>query len=133
MAMQLHTYLAGINQSPWGQSAYRIKKIQHTPELSAIEQQIKDFQKTCAEKYLPAIEKIKKDFGWYLPADEQNENDYQIAYLADWYAYALEQPLKNTIFLNLRSDEQKIKALSAWEKEIQDFIQENHRAASAES
>ncbi|GBR73819.1 hypothetical protein NO1_1105 [Candidatus Termititenax aidoneus] len=123
MAMQLYTYLAGISQASWGQTAYRIQNAQHTPELITIEQKTEEFQKNCTEKYLPAMEQIKKDFGWDLPENERNEDNYQIAYSADWYKYTMALPLKDTIFLNLRSDEQKIRALDAWEKEIQDFIQ----------
>ncbi|GBR75270.1 hypothetical protein NO1_2282 [Candidatus Termititenax aidoneus] len=66
---------------------------------------------------------IKKDFGWDLPENERNENDYQVAYSADWYEYTLTLPLQDTIFLNLRGDEQKIRALDVWEKKIRDFIQ----------
>ncbi|MDR1322811.1 MAG: hypothetical protein LBK68_00050 [Candidatus Margulisbacteria bacterium] len=80
---------------------------------------------------MPALARIKKDFGWQLPADERNENDYQIAYQADWYEYALAQPLNDTIFLNRRYDEpQKMRTLDNWEKEILNFIQ-THAQASA--
>jgi hypothetical protein len=132
MVMQLHTYLAGINQTYWGQPVYRVQTVQHTPEPMTIEQRIEEFQKSCAEKYLPAIAQIKKDFGWHLPENEQNENDYQIAYLADWYEYVMTRPLQETIFLNLRSDEQRAHALDTWEKEIQDFIQSRYKTPAVE-
>jgi hypothetical protein len=122
--MRLHTYPSGISNFSWGQARPSVRNIQYSPELSTstIEQRVEKFQKNCAEKYSLAIAQIKKDFGWDLPEDEQNENDYQIAYQADWYEYALAQPLKNTIFLNMHSAEQKIRALTAWEEKIQDFI-----------
>jgi hypothetical protein len=130
--MQLYTYLAGINQTFWRQPTQHIQNVQHTPEPITIKQRIEEFQKSCAEKYLPIITQIKKDFGWHLPKNEQNENDYQIAYLADWYEYALALPLKDTVFLNMHSDEQRKRALDAWEKKIQDFIQSYYKVAATE-
>ena len=133
MTIWLHTYLAGINQPPWGQMVYRMQNVQHMPEPVIIEQRIEEFQKNCAEKYLPAMEQIKKDFGWYLPENERNENNYQIACQADWYEYVMKQPLKDTIFLNSRNAEQKTHALDVWEKEVQGFIQSHYRTPAATS
>ncbi|MDR2428201.1 MAG: hypothetical protein LBD62_00160 [Candidatus Margulisbacteria bacterium] len=128
--MRLHTYLTGTNPISGGRVIYHAQNVQHTPEPSTIEQKIEEFQKNCAEKYLPAIARIKKDFGWYLPENERNENDYQIAYQADWYEYALAQPLKDTLFLSLRNEEQKIQALITWERKIQDFIQSHYKTSA---
>jgi hypothetical protein len=133
MTIQLHTYLAGISQTFGREIIYRVQNIQHTPEPLTIdlEQKIMQFQKDCAEEYLPAIAQIKKDFGWYLPEEEQNERDYQVAYLADWYEYALAQPLNNTILLNMHSDEQKRQALDLWARKIQDFVRTYARASTS--
>jgi len=103
---------------------YYIQNIQ-AASSDPLKERIDDFYKNWNEIYKPAIEQIKKDYGWYedLPYDKKNN----IATRAEWYEYTAKLGLEKTILTLYLKDTlaRKLSAIDSYEQELKDFIAAN--------